>query len=181
EENSEYSSGVRQSARISFDDELFLGRKKSSLTLDRVVEGQGNLSEQAREKTEEQDGDADSGHGDSSVSSDVKEEELPEHLQVGNEFTFRVTVLQAVGISTEYADIFCQFNFLHRHDEAFSTEPVKNTGKGTPLGFYHVQNITVTVTKSFLDYLKCQPIVFEVFGHYQQHPLHKDAKQDGGQ
>nr|CAD7259358.1 unnamed protein product [Timema shepardi] len=181
EENSEYSSGVRQSARISFDDELFLGRKKSSLTLDRVVEGQGNLSEQAREKTEEQDGDADSGHGDSSVSSDVKEEELPEHLQVGNEFTFRVTVLQAVGISTEYADIFCQFNFLHRHDEAFSTEPVKNTGKGTPLGFYHVQNITVTVTKSFLDYLKCQPVVFEVFGHYQQHPLHKDAKQDGGQ
>nr|CAD7397873.1 unnamed protein product [Timema cristinae] len=181
EENSEYSSGVRQSARISFDDELFLGRKKSSLTLDRVVEGQGNLSEQAREKTEEQDGDADSGHGDSSVSSDVKEEELPEHLQVGNEFTFRVTVLQAVGICTEYADIFCQFNFLHRHDEAFSTEPVKNTGKGTPLGFYHVQNITVTVTKSFLDYLKCQPIVFEVFGHYQQHPLHKDAKQDGGQ
>nr|CAD7571225.1 unnamed protein product [Timema californicum] len=180
EENSEYSSGVRQSARISFDDELFLGRKKSSLTLDRVVEGQGNLSEQAREKTEEQDGDADSGHGDSSVSSDVKEEELPEHLQVGNEFTFRVTVLQAVGISTEYADIFCQFNFLHRHDEAFSTEPVKNTGKGTPLGFYHVQNITVTVTKSFLDYLKCQPVVFEVFGHYQQHPLHKDAKQDGG-
>jgi hypothetical protein len=55
------------------------------------------------------DGDADSGRGDSSVSSDMKEEDLPEHLQVGNEFTFRVTVLQAVGISTEYADIFCQF------------------------------------------------------------------------
>jgi kinesin family protein 1 len=36
--------------------------------------------------------------------------------------------------------------------------------------------ITVTVTKSFLEYLKTQPIVFEVFGHYQQHPLHKDAK-----
>lgn len=55
------------------------------------------------------DGDADSGRGDSSVASDTKEEDLPEHLQVGNEFTFRVTVLQAVGISTEYADIFCQF------------------------------------------------------------------------
>lgn len=55
------------------------------------------------------DGDADSGRGDSSVSSDVKEEELPEHLQVGKEFKFRVTVLQAVDISTEYADIFCQF------------------------------------------------------------------------
>lgn len=36
--------------------------------------------------------------------------------------------------------------------------------------------ITVTVTKSLLDYLKTQPVVFQVFGHYQQHPLHKDAK-----
>ncbi|KAG8279058.1 hypothetical protein J6590_008076 [Homalodisca vitripennis] len=125
--------------------------------------------------------DTDSGRGDSSVSSEVKEEELPQHLTVNNEFTFRVTVLQAIGVSTEYADIFCQFNFLHRHDEAFSTEPVKNTGKGTPLGFYHVQNITVSVTKSFVEYIKTKPIVFEVFGHYQQHPLHRDAKQEGHQ
>jgi len=35
------------------------------------------------------------------------------------------------------------YSFLHRHDEAFSTEPVKNTGKGPPLGFYHVQNVSV--------------------------------------
>lgn len=33
------------------------------------------------------------------------------------------------------------FSFLHRHDDAFSTEPVKNCGKGTPVGFYHVQNV----------------------------------------
>lgn len=38
--------------------------------------------------------------------------------------------------------------------------------------------ITVPVTKSFIEYLKTQPIVFKVFGHYQQHPLHKDAKTD---
>ena len=38
--------------------------------------------------------------------------------------------------------------------------------------------ITVTVTKSFMEYIKTQPLVFEVFGHYQQHPLHRDAKQD---
>ncbi|XP_067204879.1 kinesin-like protein unc-104 isoform X2 [Linepithema humile] len=191
EENSEYSSGVRQSARISFEDDLFGGHKhnkRSSLlaqTLEknrqlmlheeRVVEGHNEVNQKDM-KDEDDIGDADSGRGDSSVSSDMKEEELPDHLQPGAEFTFRVTVLQAMGISTEYADIFCQFNFLHRHDEAFSTEPVKNTGKGNPPGFYHVQNITVTVTKSFLEYLKTQPIVFEVFGHYQQHPLHKDAK-----
>ena len=35
---------------------------------------------------------------------------------------------------------------------------------------------TVTVTKSFIDYIKSQPLVFEVFGHYQQHPLHDQAK-----
>ncbi|XP_043506286.1 kinesin-like protein unc-104 isoform X11 [Frieseomelitta varia] len=189
EENSEYSSGVRQSARISFEDDLFGNQKQNKrntlltqtleknrqilLHEERVVEGH---NEQKEVKDEDDIGDADSGRGDSSVSSDMKEEDLPDHLQLGSEFTFRVTVLQAMGISTEYADIFCQFNFLHRHDEAFSTEPVKNTGKGNPPGFYHVQNITVTVTKSFLEYLKTQPIVFEVFGHYQQHPLHKDAK-----
>jgi len=33
----------------------------------------------------------------------------------------------------------------------------------------------VTVTKSFIDYIKTKPIVFEVFGHYQQHPLHQQA------
>ena len=53
--------------------------------------------------------DTDSGKGDSSVGSDLKEEDIPDHLKLGKEFTFRVTVLQAVGIPTEYADIFCQF------------------------------------------------------------------------
>lgn len=28
------------------------------------------------------------------------------------------------------------------------------------------------VTESFIEYVKSNPIVFEVFGHYQQHPLH---------
>lgn len=45
EENSEYSSGVRQSARISFDDDLFIGqrqvRKSNPHVEERVVEGQG--------------------------------------------------------------------------------------------------------------------------------------------
>lgn len=32
-----------------------------------------------------------------------------DHLRIGEVFTFRVTVLQASSISSEYADIFCQF------------------------------------------------------------------------
>ncbi|XP_057665128.1 kinesin-like protein unc-104 isoform X7 [Diorhabda carinulata] len=177
EDNSD-QVGVRQSARIAFETtpKNILDRNIRNME-DRIVEGQNNIDPIKLDELIECD--ADSGRGDSSVSSDLKEEEIPEHLLIGKEFTFRVTVLQAVGISQEYADVFCQFNFLHRYDEAFSTEPVKNTGKGTPLGFYHVQNITVTTTKSFIEYIKSQPIVFEVFGHYQQHPLHKDAKLEG--
>lgn len=43
---------------------------------------------------------------------------------------------------------------------------------------FHSQQITVPVTKSFIEYLKTQPIMFKIFGHYQTHPLHKDAKQE---
>ncbi|XP_044252923.1 kinesin-like protein unc-104 isoform X7 [Tribolium madens] len=177
EDNSD-QVGVRQSARIAFETPKAVIEHKNIHNIDdRIIEGQSAIDPIKIDDLIECD--ADSGRGDSSVSSDLKEDEIPDHLSIGKEFTFRVTVLQAVGISTEYADIFCQFNFLHRHDEAFSTEPVKNSGKGTPLGFYHVQNITVSTTKSFIDYIKTQPIVFEVFGHYQQHPLHKDAKLEG--
>ncbi|XP_026475169.1 kinesin-like protein unc-104 [Ctenocephalides felis] len=175
EESADFHNGVKQSAKILFDDE-FKSQKIPSLGKildDRYIEGQNDCI-----KNDELECDADSGRGDSSVSSEVREEDpIGEHLTVGKEFTFRVTVLQATGISPEYADIFCQFNFLHRHEEAFSTEPIKNSG-GSPLGFYHVQNITVPVTKSFIEYIKTQPIMFKVFGHYQHHPLHKDAKLD---
>jgi kinesin family protein 1 len=41
-----------------------------------------------------------------------------------------------------------------------------------------ILQITVTVTKPFLEYIRNQPIVFEVFGHYQQHPLHRVARQE---
>ncbi|XP_050723714.1 kinesin-like protein unc-104 isoform X9 [Eriocheir sinensis] len=186
-------AGVRQSARISFNEGNFKRprAKRGSLSAqvlekntaaaaeeERIVEGQVGPNDSI--KLEDEVCEVDSGRGDSSASScdSGKYEDLPSHLRIGQELTFRVTVLQAFDVSTEYADIFCQFNFLHRHDEAFSTEPVKNTGKGPPLGFYHVQNITVTVTKAFIDYIKTQPIVFEVFGHYQQHPLHRDSRQD---
>ncbi|XP_021709776.1 kinesin-like protein unc-104 isoform X4 [Aedes aegypti] len=182
EENADFNNGVKQSARIVFDEEQNGGHKVPKIRTihdkdEKYIEGSNDIMK--LEELEQED--ADSGRGDSSVASELhesNEHEPGEHLQPGKEFTFRVTVLQATGIAAEYADIFCQFNFLHRHEEAFSTEPVKNSGSGAPLGFYHVQNITVPVTKSFIEYLKTQPIVFKVFGHYQNHPLHKDAKQD---
>ncbi|CAL9702875.1 unnamed protein product [Knipowitschia caucasica] len=182
EEAPDYGSGVRQSgtAKISFDDEYFkkndfpstvMTRSGMSLEELRIVEGQGQSSE-AITPSEELNRINDMDLKLGNMADPKLSEGLAGQLEVGSIFTFRVTVLQASGIPPEYADIFCQFNFLHRHDEAFSTEPIKNTGKGAPLGFYHVQNISVEVTESFIEYIKTKPIVFEVFGHYQQHPLH---------
>lgn len=62
--------------------------------------------------------------------------------RLGVDYQFRVTVLEASQISSDYADIFCQFYFLHQQQEVYSTEPLKNQGKpGPPLGFFHVQNV----------------------------------------
>uniref|UniRef100_A0A3Q3LX76 plus-end-directed kinesin ATPase n=1 Tax=Mastacembelus armatus TaxID=205130 RepID=A0A3Q3LX76_9TELE len=187
EEAPDYGSGVRQSgtAKISFEDQQYekfqsescsVGLSRSGISQEelRIVEGEGQNTEMGPSADEVNNNTCAAG-------SDELENPLKatldgpldalEHLRIGNVFTFRVTVLQASSISAEYADIFCQFNFIHRHDEAFSTEPLKNTGRGPPLGFYHVQNIAVEVTKSFVDYIKTQPIVFEVFGHYQKQPF----------
>ncbi|XP_058155732.1 LOW QUALITY PROTEIN: kinesin-like protein KIF1A [Dasypus novemcinctus] len=192
EEAPDYGSGVRQSgtARISFDDQHFekfqsescpgggLSRSGTSQEELRIVEGQGQGAD-AGPSADEVNNNTCSALPPEGLLLDSPEkaaldgplDAALEHLRLGSTFTFRVTVLQASSISAEYADIFCQFNFIHRHDEAFSTEPLKNTGRGPPLGFYHVQNIAVEVTKSFVEYIKSQPIVFEVFGHYQQHPF----------
>ncbi|XP_072429132.1 kinesin-like protein KIF1A isoform X21 [Chiloscyllium punctatum] len=188
EEAPDYGSGVRQSgtAKISFDDQHFekfqsdcctagMSRSGTSQEELRIVEGQGQSSDSGPSADEVNNNTcaATQEEPDSPEKSpvDTQMDGIVEHLKIGSNFTFRVTVLQASSISAEYADIFCQFNFIHRQEEAFSTEPLKNTGRGPPLGFYHVQNIAVEVTKSFIEYIKTQPIVFEVFGHYQQHPF----------
>ncbi|XP_067385363.1 kinesin-like protein KIF1A isoform X2 [Channa argus] len=201
EEAPDYGSGVRQSgtAKISFEDKQFekfqtescpggMSHSNTSQEELRIVEGEGQSGDVGISADEVNNNTCaatlEAPHSPVKglglgldLPLDLSPENALSHLKIGSTFTFRVTVLQASSISAEYADIFCQFNFIHRHDEAFSTEPLKNTGRGPPLGFYHVQNITVEVTKSFVEYIKTQPIVFEVFGHYQKQafpPLCKD-------
>uniref|UniRef100_A0A8B9KH85 plus-end-directed kinesin ATPase n=1 Tax=Astyanax mexicanus TaxID=7994 RepID=A0A8B9KH85_ASTMX len=188
EEAPDYGSGVRQSgtAKISFEDQQFekfqaescpngLTRTGPSQEELRIVEGEGQNAEMIPSADEVNNNTCAALPPTTQIlitsGLDGVLDGALEHLKIGEVFTFRVTVLQASSISAEYADIFCQFNFIHRHDEAFSTEPLKNTGRGPPLGFYHVQNIAVEVTKSFVEYIKTQPIVFEVFGHYQKQPF----------
>ena len=110
EENGDYASGVKQSARISFAD----GREKSqklrecheSAVGDRIVEGQGSAIEDPVDTKEQPDDAKEPGP----VAAD--------HLTAGKDFTFRVTILHAVNIPSEYSDVFCQvtlipFNSFH--------------------------------------------------------------------
>lgn len=113
EENADFNNGVKQSARIVFDEEQNGGHKIPKIRTihdkdEKYIEGSNDIMK--LEELEHED--ADSGRGDSSVASELhesNEQEPGEHLQPGKEFTFRVTVLQATGIAAEYADIFCQF------------------------------------------------------------------------
>ncbi|XP_071945564.1 kinesin-like protein KIF1A isoform X3 [Antedon mediterranea] len=183
------SSGRKQSAvaNITFNDKEYFntkmkrsptGMSQTALSSEelRIVEGQRensdhDLLEHCKDDTENL----------KENGADLYETfvEPPEHMKIGSKMCFRVTVLQGMGISSEYADIFCQFNFLHHKDGCFSTDPCKNrrTGSSHILAFYHNQYIQVTVTKAFVDYVRTQPIMFEVFGHYQAHPLHSQSQE----
>merc|ERR1740128_677307 len=172
EDTVDYPMGVRQSARILFPDSCSARTEKQEQEEKLTGEGDKDQEDGEKELDTRQ-------HLDNDEKKETFED-LPEHLKLGAEFTLRVTVLQAYGISAEYTDIFTQFNFLNRHDEAFSTEPLKNTGRSASLNFYHVQNITVTVSRSFVEYIKTQPMIFEVYGHFQSNnPLPKMREVEG--
>ncbi|GMT14789.1 hypothetical protein PFISCL1PPCAC_6086, partial [Pristionchus fissidentatus] len=91
---------------------------------------------------------------------------IPSHMKEGADFSFSIIVKQADDVSNDYSDVFCQFNFLHRHDEAFSTEPLKHSGN-KPIIFNHTQHVVTRVGSPFLHYIQHFPIILEVFGHLQ--------------
>ncbi|KAF5395158.1 hypothetical protein PHET_06882, partial [Paragonimus heterotremus] len=121
--------------------------------------------------------------------------ELCGTLKLGSDITFRITVLQMTGISTEFTEVFCQYFFQHQPNEIFCTKPMKNSPDSELVGFYHAQQIslflvvttvgisncspnssltmiglfllqfTTTVTLAFLDYIRHHPLGFEIYGH----------------
>ncbi|KAA0195139.1 Kinesin protein [Fasciolopsis buskii] len=92
-------------------------------------------------------------------------EQVPEPIQTGKTFTFRVTVMQLLGIQAGFTDVFCQYYFQHQPNEMYCTEPTDNPGSGEPIGVYHTQIFTTSSTLAFIDYLRQQPMVFEIYGH----------------
>ncbi|XP_070491501.1 kinesin-like protein unc-104 isoform X2 [Chironomus tepperi] len=146
--NNNNGMAVNQLARVVFSD----GTKYSYD--ERFIEENGNDNDDAK------------------LDNDDDDDTIGEHLKLGSEFKFRIIVLQAYDIPIEYTDIFCQFNFLHCEEETFSTEPIKNK-HDKPIGFYHIQNLTVKITKKFIDYIKNQPIAFKIYGHFNSN--HKNG------
>lgn len=167
------SSTMRQLARIDFCD--------NDPQLKTILERQRQLKEAEELVPKDTSDNGDEVQVTDSSSTEECCPPPPAHLQDDQEFIFRVSILQLTGLSKDYADVFAQFNFRHRHDEAFSTESIKNCSRSrVPSGFYRDQNIVVKVTKSFREYLATQPLVFELYGHYQQHPLHREAAVEVG-
>ena len=46
------------------------------------------------------------------IFPEILDKDLPDHLKLDSQLVFRVTVLEATGITSEYADIFCQFKYV---------------------------------------------------------------------
>jgi len=88
----------------------------------------------------------------------------------GQRYRFVVTVLDASDLPLEFVDVFCQFRFLNNTDAAFSTESLQN--ENGRLQFYHAQQICVDITDRFLEYVDKEAMIFELFGHFESHPLH---------
>lgn len=86
--------------------------------------------------------------------SKVDVSELKSHLRLGTNFKFRIIIIDICDVSSDYSDVFCQFNFLHRKNEAFSTEPIENNTKNPPLGFFHIQNVKKKYTINFMNSMK---------------------------
>jgi kinesin family protein 1 len=86
--------------------------------------------------------------------SKIDDAKLGPHLKIGSQFKFRIIIVEIAGISSDYSDIFCQFNFMHRNNEAFSTEPIQNSGKGPPLGFFHIQDVIIYFKYKNVKFIK---------------------------
>jgi hypothetical protein len=104
----------------------------------------------------------------------------------GQKYRFVITVLDASDINVEFVDVFCQFRFLNKstvsdaakpESSSFSTESIQNADGN--LAFYHPQQVCVDITDRFLEYLEKEVLAFELFGHYESHPLHTSLEGSG--
>lgn len=65
-----------------------------------------------------------------------------------------------------FSIFYILFSFLHRHDEAFSTEPMHSNGSShDALVFNYIQELKTTANSAFVHYLQHFPLIFEIFGH----------------
>lgn len=108
--------------------------------------------------------------------NDDEEETDRIELKLGDEFTFGIVICNVKDLDKKFTNVLCNFNFLHRLDEAFSGQTATTFNKSKESTIYSVQSIKVKVTLNFIKYLKKFPIVFEIFGNNKNHPLSDEAR-----
>ena len=79
--------------------------------LDATVRSSGLCQGCIQHNVAEGEKEVDTQHSDNDEKKESFED-LPDHLKLGEEFTMRVTVLQAYGVSPEYTDLFTQFKYV---------------------------------------------------------------------
>ncbi|CAL8104011.1 unnamed protein product [Calicophoron daubneyi] len=99
---------------------------------------------------------------------DSREITQSEYLQPDVDVTFRVTILQIVGVDPNYADVFCQYYFQHQPKEIFCTDTVENPTGAEDAGLLHSQDFSTHTTPGFVDYVRQHAIAFEVYGHMRE-------------
>lgn len=73
---------------------------------------------------------------------------------------------------------------MHRHDEAFSTEPIHSNSSSTydttnttePLIFNNIQELKTNANSAFVHYLQHFPLIFEIFGHLNRSTILNSVK-----
>lgn len=94
---------------------------------------------------------------------------------------FQPSQSRTLDLVLRWAFITCKmyvFFCLQIITQAFNKKHIQTITRRISIRLFFTFQITVPITKSFIEFLKTQPIIFKVFGHYQNHPLHQIAKQE---
>ncbi|KAI6649541.1 hypothetical protein LOD99_6707 [Oopsacas minuta] len=96
------------------------------------------------------------------------------HLKIGRYIRIKVKILRVKNLDKNCANVLLQNRFLYENQEPYSSNIYSNDGQCCEINHLHVYRIKVTLP--FLDYIYKRGFMIEVFGHYEQHPLHFESQ-----
>ncbi|KAI6649527.1 Kinesin-like protein [Oopsacas minuta] len=96
------------------------------------------------------------------------------HLKIGRYIRIKVKILRVKNLDKNCANVLLQYRFLYENQEPYSSNIYSNDGHCCEINHLHVYRIKVTLP--FLDYIYKRGFMIEVFGHFEQHPLHFESQ-----